>query len=338
MKLSTIFLTGLLTLSPLTISPRNHGIYYSELKALKNAPETRALFEQDVDDSARTTQCNLAVYNPSFLDTGERGLFSQYDRMRRTLSSGNIKRQISISNELSFIESVLTIGLCGQNDDLIIITDKTMPALYNYIRSLSKKANIAMPFIFISLKNFSIYSRKILGFKGSIVIGQQLLQEVSDEELEALIAQQMGHIKYNHTNKKALVNGIALFALIMPTLSSLLVSKGFAQQADMFAYQVAGKAQGFIKFYERLDAKDQLKIREYDEISKILTENASNIPTLSYLVITLSYYIAQVKHYIEETYNKYAYPSHQERITAAKNIITTRKKYKELEDIMASAT
>src|SRR5579863_3623550 len=102
MKLSTIFLTALLISSHLTVSTSNHGIYYSELQALKKAPEAKALFEQDVDGSSRPTQYNLGMYNPTFLDNGERGLFSQWDTMRRTLSLGNIKRQITISKELSF--------------------------------------------------------------------------------------------------------------------------------------------------------------------------------------------------------------------------------------------
>jgi hypothetical protein len=325
MKLSTIFLTGLLISSQLTVSTSNHGIYYSELKALKKAPETKALFEQDVDGSSRPTQYNLGMYNPTFLDNGERGLFSQWDKMRITLSLGNIKRQITISKELSFIDSILIMGLCGQNDDLIIITDETMPALYNYVSSLSKKAKIAMPFIFISLKNFSTFSRKILGFRSSIVIGQQLLHDVSDEELEALVAQQIGHIKYYHTNKTAMVNGAALVGFVIPALSSLLVSKRFAKEADMFASKVAGKANGLIKFYERLEAKDQLRMAEYDEVSKMLMENAANIPMLSYLILKIGYYMAETERCVEKIYNNFAYPSHQERIDAAKKYLAQQE-------------
>ena len=328
MKLSTILLTGLFISSHLTISTGNHGIYYSELKAFKKAPETKALFEQDVDGSPCTTQDNLSVHNPTFLDNGERGLFSQYDRMRRILSSGNIKRQIMLSKELSFIDSILIIGLCGKNDDLIIVTDKTMPALYNYVRSLSKKAKITMPFLFISLKNFSTFSRKILGFRSSIVIGQQLLHDVSDEELEALIAQQIGHIKYNHSNKKALVNGLGLLACLAPALSSLFVSKQFAQEADTFTSEVAGKANGLITFYERLETKDQLKMAEYDEVFKILEKNAVNIPMLSYFILIIGYYMATTEHCIEEIYNKFAYPSHRERIDAAKKYLAQQEAFK----------
>lgn len=325
MKLSTIFLTGLLIASHLAVSTTNHGIYYSELKALKKTPETKTLFEQDVDGSSCRPQDNLGIYNPTFLDNGERRLFSQCDKMKRTLSSGNIKRQIMISKKLSFLDSLLIVGLCGQNDDLIIVTNETMPALYNYVRSLSKKAKIAMPFLFISLKNCSAFSRKILGFKGSIVIGQQLLYDVSDEELEALIAQQVGHIKYHHTDKQAIVNGVALVGLVIPALSSLLISKRFAKEADMFASEVAGKANGLIKFYERLEEKDQLRMAEYDEVFKMLTENEANMPMLSYFMLIAGYYLAKTEHYIEEMYNKFAYPSHQERVDVAKKYLAQQE-------------
>jgi Zn-dependent protease with chaperone function len=325
MKFSTIFLTALLISSHLTISTSNHGIYYNELKVFKRSSKTRALFEQDVEGSSCTTQHNLGIYTPTLLDSGERGLFSRWDTMIRTLSLGNIKRQITISKELSFIDSLLITKLCDPNDDLVIVTNETMPALYNYVSSLSKKAQITTPFLFISLKNFSTFSRKILGFRSSIVIGQQLLHDVSDEELEALIAQQIGHIKYYHTNKKAMVNGITLIAYIIPALSSLLVSKQFAKQADMFASKVAGKANGLITFYERLKAKDQLIIAEYNEVSRMLTQNAANIPLLSYLILTIGYYMSKTEHYIEKTYNKWAYPSHQERIDAAKKYLAQQE-------------
>jgi Zn-dependent protease with chaperone function len=198
-----------------------------------------------------------------------------------------------------------------------------MPALYNYISYLSDKADIALPFIFISLKNLSASSRKLLGFRGSIVIGQQLINTLSDQQLESLIAQQIGHIKYIHTNKKAIIDGIGLScnAYIIAALCSLLINKRFARQADMFAWQVAGRANGFITFYEELQAKDQLKRAEYDEVFKILTENRANISMLSYCILMLNYYVAEAKNYVEGKYSTYAYPSHQERIDAARRYV-----------------
>lgn len=326
MKLLTIFLVLFISVYAIA-SHSNHGIYYSELKAFKKNPQTQALFEQDVNSGSYSTRCNLGGYNPSFLDNSERELFSypQCDVVRRTLSLGNIQRQIMISKKLSLIDRAVLIGLCGKNDDFIIVTHETMPVLYNYVSSLARKARIAMPFLFISLKNRTVFSRKILGFRGAIVIGQQLFHNVSDEELEALIAQHIGHIKYHHINKEAFVNAIALAVCIAPALSSLLVSKQFAQEADMFASEIAGKAKGLITFYGRLKEKDTLRAAEYDEISAMLMENAAHISTLSYAALITTYYMAQIERYIQETYKKYAYPSNQERIDSAKKYLAQQE-------------
>jgi Zn-dependent protease with chaperone function len=341
MKISTVFLSGLLITSHLIASETNHGVYYAELKALKEAPETKLLFQQDVDGGSRTNQCNLLRYKPVVSNNQGRGWFACWEEIRKELSLGAIKREIMRGKNLSFIDEMLLLGLCGANDDLIIVTDETMPALYNYVCSVSKKAKIATPFVFVTLREgfFSAFSRKILAFRGSVVIGQQLLQDLSDEELETLVAQQVGHIKYNHTNKDIVVTcavavGAALLTqkncdaevtvlknplfgcFVIPAFSSLLISKRFEKQADAFALQ-AGKANGIIKFYERLQQRDQARVAEFNEISNALTENAADIPMLSYLFLNVAYYMAKAEHCVAGAYNKIAYPSHQERIDAA---------------------
>jgi len=75
-------------------------------------------------------------------------------------------------------------------------------------------------------------------------------------------------------------------------LPSLIFGKRFANQADMFAIEVAGKANGLITFYQRLEAQDQLKKIEYDEVSKMLMANV-DMPMLSYFILTMSYYLSK---------------------------------------------
>src|SRR2546430_146055 len=107
---------------------------------------------------------------------------------------------------------------------------------------------------------FKAFSRKVLMFAGSIVIGQQLLHDLSDEELEAQVAQQIGSIKHNHSNKRFLLQCIALLGtelllqqsnnmslvnhrllrwIAIPGLISCILGKRFANQADSFACEVA---------------------------------------------------------------------------------------------------
>ena len=85
---------------------------------------------------------------------------------------------------------------------------------------------------------------------------------------------------------------------------------------------MAGKANGLIKFYKRLEAKEQLRIPERDKVSKMLVENAAHIPTPSYLTLMATYYVAEIKYCISGFYNYLAYPSHRERIDAAKKYLT----------------
>lgn len=348
MKLLTVFLSGLLITLNLIALDADHGVYYAEFKALKEAPETKSLFEQDVDGGSYTTQCNLLKY-------GSTTWFSQWNDWRRTLSLGNIKRQIMVGKKLSFIDSLLILELCDQNDDLIMVTHETMPALYDYVCSLSKDADIVTPFIFVTLREgfFSAFSRKIFAFKGSIVIGQQLLHDISDVELEALVAQEIGHIKYNHTNKAVAVVagfiGLTGFTLgvVLPmlkekdlmvhahrvarctaALSPLLLAlfnKHFEEQADIFVSKVAEKSTGLVKFYERLQERDEARVAEFDEISTMLSDNSLNISSLLYIRLLALYYCAKAEHCVTGIYNKFAYPTHQERIDVAKKYLETQQ-------------
>ena len=338
MKLSTVFLSGLLIATQLIASDASQGgVYYAEFKALKDAPKTTGLFKQDVDGGSHTTQCNLLSYQ-------SKEFFSDWDGWRRALSLGNIKRQIMMGKELSFIDTVLIHQLCGQNDDLIIVTHETMPALYDYVCSLSKETKIATPLVFVTLREgfFSAFSRKILAFKGSIVIGQQLLHDISDTELEALVAQEIGHIKYNHMNKELAATGLIAVVASLASLVKeprggivinqtrlgcclvallplvLLFSKRFEKQADAFVSEEADKANGFINFYERLQQRDQARVTEFDEISTMLTDNSSEISVLLYLRLLAFYYMAKAEHCVTKVYNKFMYPTHQERINTAK--------------------
>jgi len=342
-KICMALLAGLLVASQCVVSASDHSVYYEEFKALKKSPSTQLLFDEDIDGGSHTTQCNLEMYRPTFLDSEDLGVFTLFDQCRRQLSLGSIQRNIAIGKELSLLDQFLQAGLCDINADLIIVTSETMPALYNYVESIAKKAKISTPVVFVSLKKgfFKAFSRKILMFTGSVVIGQELLHDVSDEELEALVAQQIGHIKYHHTNKMFLLKAAAAccvyYALnkdmglynnrllkwfIIPALSSLIVSKRFEKHADMFACNGAGKSNGLIKFYERLQEKDKVRAAEFGVLSHVIQENAADLSMLTYINLMAQYYLAKIEHSATETYNKFAYPSHQARIDSAKKYLS----------------
>jgi hypothetical protein len=341
MKFSTVLLSGLLASSQFIVSVSSHSVYYEEFKALKNAPKTHMLFDQDVDGGSHTTQCNLEMYRPVGSNFEDLAIYGWLDQVRRFIALGNIHRIIAMGKELSWFNHILQAGLCDINADLLIVTPETMPSLYDYVETLSKKAKIATPVVFVSLKQgfFKTFSRKMLMFTGSIVIGQQILHDVSDEELEALVAQQIGHIKYHHYNKNFLLQAAAAYGVahlvfskeyenkfltwfVIPALTSVIMNKRFERQADTFACKQAGKSNGIIAFYERLQAKDHARAAEFGAVSHIIQENAAELPMLTYIGLMMNYYLAKAEHCVAGVYNQFAYPSSQARIHAAQKHIS----------------
>lgn len=120
-------------------------------------------------------------------------------------SLGRITADIETRKQLSYIYRFLYPALSGAG--AIAINRETMPSLYAYIESVCIKQHMAVPYIFISrdvtFKQglFNAFAQKLLASTGCVVIGQRLMLETTDAELEAIVAHELGHIKYNHVNK-----------------------------------------------------------------------------------------------------------------------------------------
>jgi Zn-dependent protease with chaperone function len=121
----------------------------------------------------------------------------------------NIQRDIFNYREIPFKYYLLYKVLLDSK--AIIVNSQTMPTLHSYVESICTKHKLPTPVVFISYKEnlFNAYASKIFTSCGGIVIGQKLLREASDKELEAVIAHEIGHIRYNHINKT-----LALFSVL----------------------------------------------------------------------------------------------------------------------------
>jgi Zn-dependent protease with chaperone function len=192
-KVSKVFLSGLFIASSFVSATSNHGVYYSELKAFKKAAATKEMFDEDA--------------HPEL---------------------ARIQRDTLICSNLTFIQRFVRSGLFEL--DLVLVTPHTLPKLYEYVDGVCKKAHIVTPTIFITRDKygfFNAFAEKLLMSTGAIVIGQKLMRETSDNALEAVLAHEVGHIKYNHGNKKlALGLGSLLLYLI---LFKLLLDKDFTK-------------------------------------------------------------------------------------------------------------
>lgn len=112
------------------------------------------------------------------------------------------------------------------SQDVIVVTQKNMPYLHAFVDSLAKKADVQTPYIFIGINEgvLNACAAKFLKGIGGILVDQKMLNELTDKQLEAVIAHEMGHIKYEHINK--------MIALGVPTF---FVSLYLSHKAMNFA-------------------------------------------------------------------------------------------------------
>lgn len=166
MNLSRVLLSGLLIASHFSSFAGNHGVYYSELKAFKKAAATKEMFDKDAHQGLSKIQRDITTFkNLGFFQRFVRSLFLMFD--------------------------------------VVVVTPETMPKLYEYVDGICQKAEIETPTIFVTRKNwlFNAMAQKLLMSSGAIIIGQKLMHDLSDNALEAIVAHEIGHIKYNHVNK-----------------------------------------------------------------------------------------------------------------------------------------
>lgn len=265
----------------------------------------------------------------------------------------NIIRDVENLKELSPFQRLIRSAFLAL--DTVVITKKTMPKLHEYIVSLCAKHNLHVPTLFITKDKwfFNAAAQKLAMSSGAIVIGQDLLNKCSDDELEAIIAHEIGHIYHNHINKQittllscmgaslisgnlmrlsiknnnlelaAVCGGVSLFSSFI--LPLLIIGKKHEREADLFALKSLNKNSGLIKFFERLKKKDQKKKNDFNIVSNVLSENSSKIKFDEWVALNLNYYIAKVGFKIDSGFKWLyhntpwgAHPSHNDRIRAAK--------------------
>jgi len=351
MKISHVFLAAIVVLlhsvDLCAAETDNHGVYYSELKALKKAPETKLLFDEDAHQGLAAIQRDVTTYR-----------------------------------NLTWVQRFIRSEFL--NCDVVMVLPETMPLLYAYIDGVCKKAGIATPPIFITRQEgfFNAFAEKFLTSTGAIVFGQKLIKDLSDDAIEAVAAHEIGHIKHNHTNKLlklsvlewgVWIGLIAVIAKYVPMtkmqdimvtaadgetvmqrvevpnflkmyavyamtdcfaslIPSYIVNKRFEKEADQFAYEANGKGQGLIEFFELILKKDQLREEEFAPIYALLQQNKQGLSSCDYYKLAGRYYLARAGQSFINFYKKVyhetfigAHPSPQARIAAAKEYLATQQ-------------
>ncbi|MBL1209196.1 M48 family metallopeptidase [Geminocystis sp. GBBB08] len=105
----------------------------------------------------------------------------------------------------------------------ILINDKQLPDLHNLLLSACEILDIEPPQLYIRQNPIpNAYTLAIRGKKPFIVIHTSLLEILTDEEIQAVIAHELGHLKCEHGVYLSLANIMVLAANLIPSWGTLL--------------------------------------------------------------------------------------------------------------------
>lgn len=295
--------------------------YRDELKVLKKNPSCRIVFDKEAHERLREIERDLANFSQ----------LNSYGRLARFMFTMS---------------------------DAMIVTAETTPKLYAYIDGICKQHNMKTPVVFVSRHKsvFNAFAAKLFMSSGAILLGQKVLLEASDKEIEGVVAHEIGHIKYNHVNKQIFLNlaasvaaGVTIshvakdrpryqkidpskkvlaYSIIGSMLAGLLIGKRFEQEADEFACKENGRADGLIAFFERLKNKENKVDSDFDEIRVLLDRQSSKLDFGDSFDLYMRYYIAKFGHNVDKAFlwlyhntRLGAHPSHENRIKAAQRYL-----------------
>jgi Zn-dependent protease with chaperone function len=163
------------------------------------------------------------------------------------------------------------------------------PKLHKFVEDLCIKHNIEKPCIvvFPDSAEPNAWACQLFNQKGVIAINGGLIYSMNDDEIKAVLAHEIGHIKYNHVNKKMMINYGSLFATytliktclkseifdkswqnksfiplitanIISRLITIRIMRKYETQADEFSH-VNGHAKGLKNFLTKIDPKKMLR-------------------------------------------------------------------------------
>lgn len=315
-KLSFLYLC-MITLCISTYQTQAHTyIYRQELEECMHSPKYKAIFNKDMPESIKCLQRNIEIYK-----------------------------------KVGFWERLIKCVFISL--DVMLVTPESLPKLYAYIEGICKQEDMKVPTIFITRKKnfFNAAAQKLLTSSGAIVIGKRIILETSDEELEAIVAHEIGHIKYNHVNKQ-LFTQLATFltsyfimdtyfhspnkldysllaAIVMPMI---LINKSHEKEADRFAYE-NNKAHGIIKFFTNLQEKEKAQDNEFNRTYDLIQNAQQDVSLYDYyLHLIPAYYLAKCGHILGKAF-KWIYwntpvgphPSNKSRIIIAEKYLEKQK-------------
>ncbi len=158
-------------------------------------------------------QAQLSSYQQEFFKLKESAELAHLFQKDVYIGAHAIEKQIqnysAIPDRLHRLACCLFLSM-----DVMVVTKDNMPELHSFIEKLAQKANIKTPYVFITISKGAVnaFAFKILKGIGGILIDQKALCTFTNEQLESVIAHEMGHIKFDHVNKTLALMIPAFFA------------------------------------------------------------------------------------------------------------------------------
>jgi len=306
MKIFFKILMKIVCIFLLTTQALCNNIYKEEFEYLKNCDPYKKLFSEDLNPTLRDIQSE--VLNFKNLTSSQKSMYTM----------------------------LLDFGS-------ILVTPENMPQLHRVIDAMSKDAEIVTPAVFITIPKWS-FGAMVTNFftnPGIIVVGQKLLLETTDAELEAVVAHEIGHMKYNHVYKKTalyaglcglcgvsglllgylnikffanlteyhpallITLGVAEGAVILaPAISYLapwLINKKMEDAANEFADKILNKGDGLKSFFETQQNRDFKEDSDFYQTYALIKKSKDMLSPSDYTDLLTRYKKAEFLHKTKRT-------------------------------------
>lgn len=285
-------------------------------------------------------------YRQELLDLKNNPSYSSWFDVNTPPELQRIHRNTETYKKLTLFQQIIRLGVDFKSTT-VAISPNTLPKLHAYITKLCTEQGISMPTILLACDQsyYNASATKILK-SSMIIIGSRLINETNDDQLEAVMAHELGHIKHNHTNKQlalhaTVILGLSLLqgklasktAISTGTIitSALIIGKKFEREADKFACQQANKAEGLASFFEQSKAQNQAVDDSYVQTKKLIQANKSVLSWYNRSALRIEYLIAKSFHTFNRA-KRYLYhhtpfgshPADQDRIDEARRYLASQ--------------
>lgn len=300
------------------------------------------------------------VYRQEFKDFKQSELHSKMFDKDIPKGVRKLYKQIENYKEVSYWSRLVRAVFFAL--DVIVVTRANFPNTYTFIDTLCKKSDIKTPVIFVTAHKgfFNAAAQKLFTSSGGIVIGQDFFLDLSDEQLEGVIAHEIGHIKHNHVNQMLLLSGVTtgllmyaceklhitsyrgstkvgffcqVFCVMVAAdiIDDFIINKGFEKEADAFAYKENDYGQGLMEFFESSEEKKARQDQSYDDVYRYLENNQPYLSEHDYFDLQMQCVLNQFGHMFARAYQWIyrhtplgAHPSNEARIAAIKEYLENR--------------